>query len=213
GAKSERRFRFSGGMLIRMVSANRTMPELLWAIMTFSSLLERLDRQPLSMNASLLSPTRPTCESFESHGSLTPLTVPSPHGMIPSLQSGSSRKGGPVPRENYAATVTAWRQFLDSVDEEIAQLPYVKRLVVQLEAMYGRAQELIQKRAALQAAKQAATRELQELLPNGRVAINCVRKTLRLEFGKTSERLVQYGIKPYRGRARRKKDQEPKEKA
>ena len=114
-----------------------------------------------------------------------------------------------MPRENYAATVTVWRQFLDSVDEEIAQDPYVKRLVAQLEAMYERAQELVYERAALQAAKQTATRELQEILPNGRVTINCLRKMLRYQFGKESPRLIQYGIRPYRRRARSKKEEAP----
>jgi len=114
-----------------------------------------------------------------------------------------------VPRENYAATVSAWRVFLDSVDEEIAQDPAVRRLVAQLEVMYTRAQELVHERAALQAAKQTATHELQEILPNGRVTINCLRKLLRYQFGKENPRLIQYGIRPYRRRARSKKEEAP----
>lgn len=116
-----------------------------------------------------------------------------------------------MPRENYVATVSAWRQFIDSVDEEIAQMPQVQDLVAQLEVMYGRAQELVLERAALQAAKQAATRELQEILPNGRIAINCLRKTLRYKFGKENPRLIQYGIRPYRRRTRSKKEKAPED--
>lgn len=116
-----------------------------------------------------------------------------------------------MPRENYAATVSAWRAFLDSIDEEIARDPFVKRLVAQLEAMYARAQQLVHERAALQAAKQAKTRELQEILPNGRVTINCLRKNLRYQFGKENPRLIQYGIRPYRRRARSKKEEAPED--
>lgn len=111
-----------------------------------------------------------------------------------------------MPRENYAATVGAWRQFLDSVDEEIAQMPYAQEVALKLETMYGRAQELVLERAALQAAKQAATRDLQEILVDGRIAINYIRKALRYKLGKENPQLVRYGIQPYRRRKRSKKE-------
>ena len=60
-------------------------------------------------------------------------------------------------------------------------------------------------RNALRAAMQTATRELQSLLDTGRVTATYLRKAVRYRYGRDSERLVQFGIRPARKRSRRKK--------
>jgi len=123
----------------------------------------------------------------------------------------ASGKGDGVSRESYAATVMGWRMFLDALSEELANAKENKRQVAELAAMYVRAQQLVNERAAHQAAMQTATRELQAILRTGRVTVSYLRSSMKIRFGLDSERLVQFGIKPSRRRSRRKKTDTPQE--
>lgn len=116
-----------------------------------------------------------------------------------------------MPRESYATTVAGWRMFLDALDEELAGAPEIKKQVAELAAMYVRAQQLVNERNELQAAMQAATRELQTLLQNGRVTTTYLRASLKIKFGADSEKLVQFRIPRSRDRYRRKKAAKPQD--
>jgi hypothetical protein len=114
-------------------------------------------------------------------------------------------------RESYAATVMGWRMFLDALNEELAKAPDMERQVAELAAMYIRAQQLVNERNALQAAMQTATRELQAILDTGRVTATYLRKSVKYRFGRDSEQMVQFGMRPARKRSRRKKSDDPQE--
>jgi hypothetical protein len=116
-----------------------------------------------------------------------------------------------MPRETYATTVEAWRQFLRQVAETGIDIPGLGEKTAELEAMYERAYQLVTERAALDAAKQAATRELQEILEKGRIKFSLLRNGLTVELGSSSEKLTAYGIQPFRGRPRRRKEPAPEE--
>jgi uncharacterized protein (DUF1778 family) len=114
-------------------------------------------------------------------------------------------------RESYAATVMGWRRFLDALDEELAKAPGIERQAVELAAMYVRAQQLVNERNAHRAAMQAATRELQDTLRNGRVTATYLRKAVQVHLGLGSNTLVKFGITPSKSPFRRKKTAEPKD--
>ena len=114
-------------------------------------------------------------------------------------------------RESYVATVTGWRVFLDALDEELAKAPEIERQVAELAAMYIRAQQLVSERNALMASMQAATRELQGILQNGRITASHLHRAIRFRFGRDSDKLIQFGLKPARKRSRRRKAAAPKE--
>ena len=99
-------------------------------------------------------------------------------------------------RESYAATVMGWRMFLDALDEELANAPEMEREVVELAAMYVRAQQLVHERNVHRAAMQTATRELQETLRNGRSTLTYLRQAVKLRLGRGSVMLGKFGITP-----------------
>lgn len=99
-------------------------------------------------------------------------------------------------RESYAATVMGWRMFLDALDEELANAPEMEREVVELAAMYVRAQQLVHERNVHRAAMQTATRELQETLRNGRTTLSYLRQALKIRLGPGSLKLGKFGIRP-----------------
>lgn len=111
-------------------------------------------------------------------------------------------------RQNHADTMEVWRRLLDSTDEEAAEYPELKTARTKLARMHKRVLELHAEQARLTAAKQAATREMQTLLEEGRKTANVLRVGLKLYHGNRSERLVEHGIKPFRGGRRRKQKPE-----
>ncbi|HEX3129831.1 MAG TPA: hypothetical protein VH394_21020, partial [Thermoanaerobaculia bacterium] len=76
---------------------------------------------------------------------------------------------------------------------------------------YRRAYELVLERDAHDAAKQAATRELQQILEKGRIVHNMLRVGLKVHLGDTNEALTAYDIRPVRARGRRSKGSSPEE--
>lgn len=107
-------------------------------------------------------------------------------------------------RESYAATILRWRRYLDGLDEDLARSKATERQVALLAALYARAQELVRERDNLRASMQAATRELQEVLRQGRTATAYLSAAVKFEFPRNSPERHKLGIK-VGGRPRRKK--------
>lgn len=110
-----------------------------------------------------------------------------------------------MPRESFAVTVEAWGRFLRQLDETGVEIPGFAGKKEELEEMYARANQLVAERNALEAAKQAATSELQTILEKGRLKYTVLRHNLKAHLGDTNEMLTAYGIRPNRGRPKRRK--------
>lgn len=107
-----------------------------------------------------------------------------------------------MPRESFAVTVEAWGRFLRQLEESGVEIPGFEGKREELEEMYNRAKQLVAERNALDAAKQKATHELQQILEVGRVKHTVLRQNLKLHLGDANEMLTAYGIRPNRGRRR-----------
>ena len=116
-----------------------------------------------------------------------------------------------MPRESFAATVEAWGRFLRQLDETGVEIPGFAGKKEELEEMYARAKQLVAERNALEAAKQAATHELQTILEKGRLKHTVLRQHLKVHLGDASSMLTAYGIRPNRGRAKRRPASTPDE--
>lgn len=114
-----------------------------------------------------------------------------------------------MPRRSHADTLLRWRRLIDSVAEAEGnpELQDVQPFRTQLEEMHRQVLELAQKKAALEAQRQAATRELAELLESGSRTATWIRVWLREHIGHGNEQLAAFDIKPARkgGRPRKKK--------
>jgi tRNA C32,U32 (ribose-2'-O)-methylase TrmJ len=114
-------------------------------------------------------------------------------------------------RESFAVTVEAWGRFLRQLDETGVEIPGHTGKKDELEEMYSRAKQLVAERNAHEAAKQAATHELRQILDAGRMKHTVLRQNLKIHLGDTSEMLTAYGIRPNRGRPKRRKAPAPEE--
>jgi tRNA C32,U32 (ribose-2'-O)-methylase TrmJ len=114
-------------------------------------------------------------------------------------------------RESFAVTVEAWGRFLRQLDETGVEIPGFTGKKDELEEMYSRAKQLLAERNALEAAKQTATHELQQILEKGRLKHTVLRQNLKIHLGDANELLTAYAIRPNRGRPKRRKAPAPEE--
>ena len=71
------------------------------------------------------------------------------------------------------------------------------------------AQELNRQQAALAASKQDISRRLQSVLIEAQRLATVLRFALKEHYGPDSEKLVEFGIQPFRGRTSKSKPEEP----
>ncbi len=116
-----------------------------------------------------------------------------------------------MPRETFAVTVEKWGRFVRQVNQSGIEIPGIGSTKDELEEMYRRAYQLVRERDAHEAAKQAATRELQAMLEQGRLKLNMLRQSLKVHLGYDNEALAAYDIQPFRSRSKRSRKASPEE--
>ena len=100
----------------------------------------------------------------------------------------------------YAGKLGDWRRLLTAIIANLAQLPDLEGFVARLELLLSRAHDLSQQQAAQTADKQETTRQFQELISEGDRLATVLRKALQSHYGPGSEKLVEFGVRPFRGR-------------
>lgn len=102
----------------------------------------------------------------------------------------------------YVGQLGDLQQLLAKLSANIAELPHLEGSLQQLGVLSGRAQEALQRQAALTSAKQEATRELQTVLADALRLANVLRMAVKQHYGIRSEKLAEFGMQPFRGRKR-----------
>jgi hypothetical protein len=108
-----------------------------------------------------------------------------------------------MPRETFGVTVTGWKNLGESLKANAADYPNLESHCLKLVATAEKAYDLLVKRDALDAEKRQTTKELRDLLEEGRKLANFLRAGMRQSYGHDSEKLVEFHIRPRRNRRRR----------
>jgi hypothetical protein len=95
------------------------------------------------------------------------------------------------------------QRLLATLQVNQAELPHLETQRAQLDALVGEAGDVFQSQAALAASKQEASQKLATLLTNSLRLATVLRFELKQFYGPTSEKLVEFGIQPFRGRKKR----------
>ncbi len=109
----------------------------------------------------------------------------------------------------YMNVTNGWEQSCAAAIANAADLPHLGAPVAKLTSRLGEARSLIAEQSALTASKQEATRRLQQILREGEALSDLVRTAAREHYGNRSEKLVEFGIQPFRGRIKKKKPEQP----
>lgn len=110
----------------------------------------------------------------------------------------------------YKGILGDWEQLHQMLVENSAELPHLEASRVKLEALLKQGLEVAAKQSMLRAEKQEASQQMKEIILSGRRLANVLRLSVREHLGIRSEKLTAYGVKPFRGRSRKpKQEQQP----
>ena len=104
--------------------------------------------------------------------------------------------------------LNSWEQIGTAVEANAAELQHLTGTHAKLMDTLGKARILTVEQSMLTASKQEASRKLREVLREGEALADVLRTAARAHFGTRSEKLVEFGMQPFRGR-RRTTDEKP----
>jgi hypothetical protein len=109
----------------------------------------------------------------------------------------------------YAGILGALTQLNAALNANAEELAHLAGTRVRFSSLVGQAQEAAREQAELAASKQAASRRVARFLVEGQRLATGIGRLLREFYGTDSERLVEFGLQPFRGRSRRTAPQNP----
>ncbi len=110
-------------------------------------------------------------------------------------------------RKRQAESRGSWIMFAAAFPPELTEShPYFKASYAKLTGIMAEVERLGHERDAHNASKLAATRQRNELIRAGNQLVDVMQTALKDHLGADNEQLVAYGIKPFRGRKRAKKE-------
>ena len=109
----------------------------------------------------------------------------------------------------YMNTVNGWDKMDTAVTANPDKVPELQGNVTALREKSQRARGLFAKQAALAAAKQEVTKELQKVIQEGNAHAKFIQEGLKAYLGKDNEKLIEFGVQPFRGITRKPKSPTP----
>ena len=103
----------------------------------------------------------------------------------------------------YMNTVNGWDRVDSAVTARAAEAPELEINLPALREKSTRVRFLFAQQASLTAAKQEITKELNRLILEGNALVDFIKTGARARYGKDSEKLIEFGIQPFRGRTRK----------
>ena len=112
-------------------------------------------------------------------------------------------------RNRQAEVVAEWRKTGTAVGANAADLPHLEPPRAALESLHEEFQSLSRQQDVLAATRQDVSKRIRQVLTEGNRIAAFLRAGARQRFGPASEKLVEFGIQPFRGRKRTKAEPEP----
>jgi hypothetical protein len=100
----------------------------------------------------------------------------------------------------YMNRINGWAQVIAGVTGNAGEAAPLEPGVVQLRELHKQAADLSAQQASLTAAKQECTKKLKQALREGDALADFLRTGARAQFGPESEKMVEFGMRPFRGR-------------
>ncbi len=111
----------------------------------------------------------------------------------------------------HAGKKGSWQRLATSLEANGTELGHLEGHRTKFSTLLGRVHEITQEQSALAANKQELSKQLQTLMDEtGRLATT-LRMAVKEHYGPRSEKLTEFGLQPFRGRARKEKPLPPPE--
>lgn len=95
-----------------------------------------------------------------------------------------------------------WQRLMAALEMNQAELPFLETQRMQFGTMVGQAEDLFQSQASLSASKQEASQQLAALVTECQRLETVLLFSLKQFYGPRSEKLVEFGIQPFRSRTK-----------
>lgn len=102
----------------------------------------------------------------------------------------------------FANTTDGWEQLVKSLEANATDFPQFQEERAQLHALLEQARRLAAQQAALTASKQLMTRHILDLLAEGQKIATFMRAGVKHRYGTRNEKLVEFGMQPFRSKPR-----------
>ena len=103
----------------------------------------------------------------------------------------------------YMNSVTGWEKMDTAITANSQQVGDLEGKLEGLRGLGTTARSLYAQHAALTAAKQQVWKELQEVIRDGNAIMRFLREAVRAHYGKESDKLIEFGVPPFRGITRK----------
>jgi len=100
----------------------------------------------------------------------------------------------------YMNRINGWAQIIAGATAIPDETKTLELGVIRLKELHTRVSTLSAQQAALTTTKQESTKELRRLLREGDALADFLRTGARAHFGADSEKMIQFGMQPFRGR-------------
>lgn len=100
----------------------------------------------------------------------------------------------------YSGVLGELQRLRKSLVANSADLAHLEGPKAKFNDLLDQAQEIVNHQAALTASKQEASKQLQTILRGAQRQGNILRLSLKAHYGIRSEKLVEFGLQPFRGR-------------
>jgi hypothetical protein len=113
-------------------------------------------------------------------------------------------------RDRQAEEIREWRMLLKSGKANTGDVDHLEKHLGKLETFLIQVDDIEKQQALLTASKQEASKQLRTLLVDGSKVATFIKAGLREHYGNRAEKLVEFGLRPFRGRPRKvAKPEEP----
>ncbi len=106
----------------------------------------------------------------------------------------------PSKETTYAGMLGDWQRLLGYLTANAAELGHLEASRTKLDGILSAIHEVGQRQAALAASKQEASKQLKALIGDGQRVATVLRVSLRDHYGPRAEKLVEFGLQPFRRR-------------
>jgi hypothetical protein len=108
-----------------------------------------------------------------------------------------------TPKSRYADHIKEWEGLTASLLPSGSEAPQIEIQRAVLQRMLEEARELTTQQALFQAQKQDVSKKLGKLMIEGKRLATVLRATVKQHYGISNEKLVQFGLQPFRSRAQK----------
>jgi hypothetical protein len=107
-----------------------------------------------------------------------------------------------MPNGTSGETLSGWQELTASLAANSGELPHLEGHRTRLAELLKQAQELANQQAALTASKQETSKQLQDLINEGRKIATFLRVGVKQHYGNRAEKLIEFRLRPFRSRSR-----------